>query len=94
MNEMLVSLDQAPASVQKALDRLYRRLGVRDVVVVPVRPEPDAEFDEGFAAVAKKVTRDGGKPAYYKWRWMDTYAPFRPIRHDNQRIKRLRMNER
>jgi hypothetical protein len=61
---MLVKLDSAPASVQKALARLYRRLGVHDVVVVPVKPELDAEFDECFAAVQKKIGRDGGKPVY------------------------------
>jgi hypothetical protein len=61
---MLMKLDSAPALVQKALARLYRRLGVQDVVVVPVRPEPDAEFDECFAAVEKKIARDGGKPVY------------------------------
>ena len=49
---------------QKALVRLYRRLDVHDVVDVSVRPEPDAEFDECFAAIEKKIARNGGKPVY------------------------------
>jgi hypothetical protein len=63
-DEMRVKLDSAPAPVQKALARLFHRLGVHDVVVVPVRAERDSEFDECFAAVEEKIARDGGEPVY------------------------------
>jgi len=68
---VLKPLDTAPPTVRRALDRLYRRLRVHNVVTVPVRPEPDAVFDECFVAVAQKIRRDGGG-AVYGWAiWAD-----------------------
>ena len=63
---MLVELDKAPPRVQDALARLYRQLGVHEVVILPVRSESDAEINECFAAVEKKILRDGGK-AVFGW---------------------------